>query len=225
MAIETVPRSFSFSFSDLAGAHELPCLRVMEPEAAPAPGEAFLVEPFPRPRWLPRLLPVFRSSEPLQVHLRSAAAPAFGARLLASLAGLFASAGDAAGVRVGTWDGGFVVAGHAVHRSEAAHAEIVVAELEPASVAAATAALAELSQETRWLVLHGDLPALDRVLGLEAALGRVAPDHLVRLPLVERGDLAAAARGLAPGLGRRRTGLAHLELARRLVSVYLSMQP
>ncbi len=226
MAIETVPRSFSFRFSDLDGVHEAADLRVVEPDAGPAPGEALLVEPPARPRWLPRLLPVFRSSDPLRVNVRSAAAPAFGARLLASLAGLFASAGDAAGLRVGTWEGGFAVAGHAMHRLDAAaHAEIVVAELEPASVAAAASALADLPQEKRWLVLHGDLPALDSVLGLDAALARVAPDRQARLPLVEGGDLAAAARGLPPGLGRRRIGLAHLDLARRLVSAYLSGQP
>jgi hypothetical protein len=226
MAIETASRPFSFSFADLAVVPEVPDLSVLESEAAETPGELREIEGAPRPRWLTRLLPVFRAGDPLRIHVRAAAAPAFGARLADSLARLFAMAGAEAGIRVGAWEGGFGVGGHGVRRMAAEpHAHLVAAELEQASVSAAVTALDDLPAHARWLVLHGDLPAMDPVVGVERAMRWVPPERVVRMPLFERGDLAAAARGAAPGLGRRRTGRAYLELGARLVGAYLEGQP
>ncbi len=226
MAIETAPRPFSFSFSDLAVVPETPDLSVLESEVAEAPGDVREIEADPRPRWLPRLLPVFCAGDPLRIHIRATAAPAFGARLADSLGRLFAIAGAEAGIRVGAWAGGFGVGGHGLRRMAAEpHAYLVVAELEQASLAGAVAALDELPAGDRWLVLHGDIPALDPVIGVERALRWVPPERLVRLPLFERRDLAAAARGMAPGLGRQRIGRGYLDLATRLVRAYLEGQP
>jgi hypothetical protein len=225
MAIETATRPFSFSFADLAVVPETPDLTVLESEAAGTPGDVREVEPAPRPRWLSRLLPVFRAGDPLRIQIRASAAPAFGARLADSLGRLFATAGAEAGIRVGAWEGGFGVGGHGMRRMTAEpHAHLVVAELEQASVGTALAALDEIPAAACWLVLHGDLPALDPVLGVERAMRWVPPERVVRLPLFERGDLAAAVRGVAPGLGRQRTGRAYLELGTRLVRAYLEAQ-
>lgn len=226
MAIETVPRGFSFRFSDLLP--ETPELSVVEHDRGPEPGEVDLMAAAQRPRWLPRLLPVFRAGDPLRVAIRGAAAPAFAARVCESLARLYAMAGAESGVRVGGWPqgGGFGVGGHGPARMTGeAHAQLVVAELERASVSAAVAELETVPPRSRWLVLHGDLRPLEPLLGVDRALAGLYPERVYRLPLFERDDLAAAVRGSAPGLGRKRTGLAFLRLAACLVRAYLADQP
>lgn len=226
MAIESPSRPFSFSLADLAVVRDAPDLTILEAEPPPALGELSPVTGGARPRWLPRLLPVFRAGDPLRVAIRAAAAPAFGARVAETLTRMFAIAGADAGVRVGGWEGGFAVGGHALRRVTAEpHADLVVAELEPASVAAASTLLGEMPEARQWLLVHGDVPRLDGLVGLDRALTRLPPDRLVRLPLFSGRDLAGLAAGRPPGLARRRTGVAYLDLGKRLVREYLARQP
>src|SRR5437763_5611998 len=196
MAVQPIGK-FSFSFADLAPPALPPRLQVLE--AAPAeapPGAAGIVEPAPRPRWLPRLLPVFRAAEPMRIDVAGEAAPPFAARLLRALAALYAAAGADSGVRVVAWDDGLGVGGHALDRlPQGPHALAVVAELEPRSLVAAAHRLREAAPDRGWLILHGDLPRLDSALGVAEAASGLSPGRLVRLPLLGRAELSAIRRG------------------------------
>jgi hypothetical protein len=197
---------------------------VLESSALPLPGGAEPVPALPRPRWLPRLLPVFRAREPLHIEIRTGAAPPFGGRLSSALASIYATAGSDAAIRVVAWQGGVLVTGHAVDHIPEAQAVMVVAALERGSVEAAAELLHAAPRERAWLVVDGDLPATDAALGLDHVARRVAAGRLVRLPLLGRGELAALARGGEPGMARRGSGRRYLDLAARLVRAYLEQQ-
>src|SRR5690349_23990560 len=159
--------TFKFSFADLALEVEPRRLLVLDPAPAEAPPQAAILPAPVRPRWLPRLLPIFSAAEPLRVEVAGGAAPPFAARLRRGLAAIYAAAGAEAGVRVVTWAGGFGAGGHALDRlPDTPHAVLVAAELEPGSLAAAASLLRDLPPGRGWLVLHGDLPRLDAALGL-----------------------------------------------------------
>jgi hypothetical protein len=224
MAVEPIGK-FNFRFADLALPALPPRLQVLAATPAEAPPElAALVEPPPRPRWLRRLLPVFRASEPMRVDVAGEAAPPFAARLLGGLAALYAAAGADCGVRVVAWDGGFGVGGHELDRLPAGpHAVVVAAELEPRSLTAAASWLGEAPPGRGWLVLHGDLPRLDAPLGVAAAASGLAPGRLVRLPLIGHAELSAVRRGVQPGIARRRFGRPLLGLAAALARAYLEL--
>jgi hypothetical protein len=221
MAVEPIGK-FNFSFAELALPALPPRLQVLAATPAEAPPElAAMVEPTPRPRWLPRLLPVFRAAEPMRIDVAGEAAPPFAARLLGGLAALYAAAGADCGVRVVAWDGGLGVGGHELDRLPAGpHALVVVAELEPRSLAAAAIRLGEAPPGLGWLILHGDLPRLDVPLGVPAGL---APGRLVRLPLIGHAELSAVRRGVQPGMARRRFGRPLLSLAAALARAYLDL--
>jgi len=223
MAVQPIGK-FNFSFADLAVGIEPHRLQVLDSEPGEAPPEAASVIPAARPRWLPRLLPVFSAREPLRVDLAGAAAPPFGARLLRGLAGLYAAAGAESGVRVLAWNDGLGVGGPALERVPAqAHALVVAAELEPGSLAAAGRLLRAAPAGRGWLVLHGDLPRLDVALGVPEAAAGLGPGRLVRLPLLGRADLAALGRGTEPAMARRRGGRRLLALAVSLTRAYLEL--
>jgi hypothetical protein len=223
MSAEPTAR-FNFNFAELAPAEQP--LRVLESSALPLPGGAETVVARPRPRWLPRLLPVFRAREPLHIDIRSAAAPPFGRRLSAALASIYATAGSEAAIRVVAWPGGMVVAGHGVQQiPEEAHAVIVVAALERGSVEAARELLRTAPEERAWLVVDGDVPSADAALGVDSLARRVGNGRIVRLPLLGCRELSALARGGEPGMARRSTGRRYLDLASRLVRSYLEQQP
>jgi len=223
MAVEPIPR-FSFSFSDLAVPET--SLRVLESSSVPVPGGAERVRPLPRPRWLPRLLPVFAATEPLLLEVRGAAAPPFAARLVAGLSAIYASAGAEAAVSVVAWAGGLAVGAHGVESvPEAPHAVLVAAALERCSVEAATELVRSGPEEGTWVVLDGDVPGADAALGIDRLGRRVGSERLARLPLLEPADVRALSRGGEPAMARRATGLRHLDLAMRLVRAYLERQP
>ena len=222
MAVEPLGK-FTFSFADLAVRPE-PRLQVLDLSRGDAPPAAAAVAPMPRPRWLPRLLPVFRAGEPMRIDFATAAAPVFGARLRRGLAALFAAAGADAGIRAVAWADGLGVGGHALDRlPPGPHAIAVAAELEPCSLAAAARQLRELPAGRAWLVLHGDLPRLDPVLGVPELTARLEPEHVVRLPLMGRRELSAQARDVEPGMAGRRGGRRLLGLAAALTRAYLEL--
>jgi|SRR6266536_2188575 len=222
MAVQPVGK-FSFNFADLAVRPE-PRLQVLDVAGVDAPPAAAAVAPLPRPRWLPRLLPVFRAGEPMRIDVAADPAPAFGARLLRGLAALYAAAGAEAGVRAVAWEDGLGVGGHALDRLPSGpHAVAVPAELEPRSLAAAACRLRELPPGRAWLVLHGDLPRLDAVLGVPEAAARLEPGRLVRLPLLGRSELSALCRGVEPAMAGRRSGRRLLGLAAALTRAYLEL--
>jgi len=216
---------FNFSFADLASPPAAPRLQVLDAAPAEAPPEAAgLVEPPPRPRWLPRLLPVFRAAEPMRIDVAGEAAPAFAARLRRGLAAIYAAAGAGCGVRVLAWDDGLGVGGHALDRLPSGpHALAVAAELEPGSLAAAARRLGEAPPGRGWLILHGDLPRLDAALGVPNAATGLAPERLVRLPLFGQAELSAIRRGVEPGMARRCVGRPLLDLAAALARAYLEL--
>ena len=223
MAVQPLGK-FRFSFADLALETEPRRLQVLDSAPTEAPPQAVTLPALVRPRWLPRLLPVFSAAEPLRVDVAGEAAPAFAARVRRGLAAIYAAAGAEAGVRVLAWADGFGVGGHALDRlPAAAHAVVVAAELEPGSLASAASRLRDLPPGRGWLVLHGDLPRLDAALGLPAAAGGLAPGRLVRLPLLGRAELAALGRGVEPAMARRRPGRRLLGLAVRLTRAKLEL--
>lgn len=200
---------FRFDFDDLRPAVRE--LHVVDGRRA-LPGTAVQVAPAaPRPRWLPRLLPVFPAGRP--IHIEVLGSGAFAGLLLDSLVAIFATAGAEARVRVVRVDGGFL-AGCPVPDGlpPSPHATLVPTELTRPAVAAATA-LARSHTESL-LVLNGCLPRLDRHLGLDPGLG------LIRVPLVGRGELEAVRWGIPPGLVRKGFGSGCLAVARRVVAMY-----
>lgn len=225
MAAEPTTR-FSFSFAELAPTATEPPLRVLQSSALPLPVGAEPVAPRQRPRWLPRLLPVFASRQPLHIDVRGSAAPPFGARVVAALAALYATAGSEAGITVLAWGKGVAVGGHGADAiPDEAHAVLVATALERGSVEAAADLLRAAPEDRAWLVIEGDVPAADAALGLDRLARRVGAGRLVRLPLLGRAELAAIGRGGEPGMARRRTGLRYLDLAARLARAYLEQQP
>lgn len=218
-------RRFRFQFADLAAIPE-PQLTVLQAGATAAPGGAAMVAPLQRPRWLPLLLPVFRARDPLRVRVVGRASPAFAARLVSTLATIFASAGAEVGVQAIAWEHGFAVGAHGLDALPAGeHAIAVLAELEAGSVAEAARTLRSVDAGRAWLVLDGDVPALDGALGLRRAAGWLPPGRVVRLPLLGPGDLAGLRRGVPPGMARAATGRAYLAFAAALARSYLEQQP
>lgn len=216
---------FTFRFAELSPPAE-PALRVLAAPALALPAATEVVEARPRPRWMPRLLPVFRAREPLRVDVLGGAAPPFAARLRAALAAIFAAAGAEAGVAVVTWPGGLAVGGPRLESlPAAAQAVVVAASLERGSVAAAADLLRPLPEERAWLAVDGAVPAVDAALGLDSLAARLAPGRLVRLPILGRGELGALARGGEPGMARRASGLQYLGLAVALARAYVAAQP
>ncbi|HEX6350418.1 MAG TPA: hypothetical protein VF160_13640 [Candidatus Dormibacteraeota bacterium] len=221
MAVQPIGK-FKFSFADLA--LEAPRLQVLAPATTDSPPQAATLPARIRPRWLPRLLPVFSALEPLRVEVAGEAASPFAARLLRALAAIYAAAGAESGVKVLAWKDGFGVGGHALDRLPAcAHAVLVAAELEPGSLEVAGRRLRELPPGQGWLVLHGDLRRLDAALGLPALAGELAPGHLVRLPLLGPADLRALGRGVEPVMARRRCGRRLWRLAVGVTRAYLGL--
>ncbi|HEX6547894.1 MAG TPA: hypothetical protein VF134_04055 [Candidatus Dormibacteraeota bacterium] len=224
MAVDQVAR-FSFSLAELAAVEE-PKLRLLEAESVSLPSGGQVVVPCPRPRWMPRLLPVFAAGEPLSLQVRPSGSPAFAARLLASLAAIFAASGREAGVRVARWESSLAVSAHDLDRLPSQpHAVLAVAELEPASVRVAGEALRAIPAERAWLVVDGDIGGLDRLLGLDSLAGRLEAGRAFRLPLLGSGEVAGLRRGIQPGMARARTGRRYLELAAALVNAYLEARP
>jgi hypothetical protein len=224
MAVGVEASRFNFSLAELAAAEE-PRLRVVEAASAaslalPLGGERL---PAPaRPRWMPRLLPVFAARDPLCVQVLASGSPAFAARLAASLAGIFAAAGREAGVRVACWESSFAVSAHELDRLPVhPSAMVAVAELEPGSVRAASEALRALPADRAWLVVDGEVPGLDALLGLDGVASRLAAGRVVRLPLLGKGELGALGRGVQPGMARAGTGRRYLELAAALARAHV----
>ncbi|GAC1656446.1 MAG: hypothetical protein NVS9B1_11840 [Candidatus Dormibacteraceae bacterium] len=211
----TEPAGFRFDFADLFptrdGDGPPVALKVIE-GGADLPAEAHSLSPRPLPRWLPPLLPFLPAGLELRAGVAVSAAPAFGAMLRDSLAGIFAAAGAGCGIEVATWEQGFVVGCHGLSRMPAtASVHLVAADLARASLSQAAVAIALLPPERTLLVLNGRLPRLERWLGLPPATA------IRRLPLVGRAELDAARRGLPAGLGGRRFGRGCLELAVELM--------
>jgi hypothetical protein len=145
--------------------------------------------------------------------------------LLTGLAAIFAAAGAGARLRVVAWEDGFAVGGHRLERlGPSPHAFLVAAPLEAGSLAAAARAAAGLPPDRTWLVLDGDLPRLDPVLGIGEVAARLPPGRVVRLPLLGRREMEALARRAEPCMARRSSGMRHLELARALAHAYLEQQ-
>ncbi len=207
---------FRFDFADL---HPPAVDLTVLDGGVPVPDQAVFVPACARPAWLPPLLPIFAEGRALRVEVARPAAPTFAGILLEGLAGLFASAGAAAGVSVLRWEHGFLVGSHGLTRMPVdAHFTLLAADLVPHSLDLARSYLALLSPERTLLVLNGSLPRLERTLGMPAATA-------VRLPLVGSRELSAAVLGLPAALGSRRFGRACLALAADLCRRYRAALP
>lgn len=224
-SVAATPTRFTFTFAELSPVPADRVLRVLPAPSLALPGGADLVAAEPRPRWMPRLLPVFRSREPMRIDVLSGAAPPFAARLRSALCAIYASAGAQAGLSVVAWAGGLGVGGPAIDGlPEAAHAVVVAAALERGSVAAAAELLRGLPADRAWLALEGDVPAADAALGVDALRSRLEEGRVVRVPLLGRRELAALGLGREPALVRRGTGLGYLALAAGCARAYLDQQ-
>jgi hypothetical protein len=207
---------FNFDFADLRRAP--PALRLLPPQLEPLPSGAAALTQAARPRWLPPLLPVFRACEPLRVSVLSAEAPVWAWRLRSSLAALFACAGGRAGLQVLEWHDGFAIGAPGFDRVPASpHTVVVGAECDPASVSAAARLMLSIERERCFLVVHGDVAALDRAIGLDAT-------RIVRFPVLGRSELAAFARGVLPGLRNGSFGRACLGLAQAIAARYRQLE-
>jgi hypothetical protein len=223
MAIPDPVVRFRFDFDDLKRA-PVPDLRVLAPELEPTPASAALVLTPRRPRWLPTLLPAFRSCEPLRVAVLDAHATAWAARLRTSLAALFSSAGAQAGLCVWEWQMGFAVGAPGFDRvPPKPHAVVVAAECDAMSIEAAVQLIGSADGGLCFLALHGDEPRLDRRIGIGAALAGRA--HVMRFPLLRAADLSGLARGQTPALSKGAFGRACLVLAQALVAHYRESEP
>ena len=207
---------FRFDFADL----QPPAvdLRVIEggtdlpPEAEPVPAPA-------RPGWLRPLLPIFAEGRGLRVEVARPAAPTFAGLVLDGLAGLFAAAASGSGVSVARWERGFLVGSHGLARMPLEpHLNLVAADLVPASLEMAAGYLGLLPPERTILLLNGNLPRLERELGMPAST-------VVRMPLVGRRELSSRCRSLPASLGSRRFGRACLALAEEACRRYRSSLP
>lgn len=208
---------FRFDFADLKRQNPVG-LRVLAPLLEALPPGAQSVAARPRPGWLPELLPAIRTCEPLRVAVLGAGATVWATRVRRALACLFKSAALSANLAVYEWPGGLVVGAPGLQRVPLEpHAVVVAAELDTESIAAAVQVGRTLDARRALLVLHGEAPALEVRLGLDAA-GSNAPVH--RLPTLETADIAALQAGeLRPALGR-----ACLVLARAIITHYPESQ-
>ena len=214
-----VAQRFNFRFAELAPA---PRLEIVRPETGPLPAFALAVAPGRRPRWMPRLLPVFRPWQPMLVEVAGGAAPVFAARATQTLAAVIATAGAEAGVECAAWGGGLAAGAGRLDRLPAkAQVTVVAVELEPASIAAARLLLEREREGAAVLAIAGRSPALERALGVPGLEERALAT--VRLPLTTDADLRLAARGIAPGAGRRGPGRHWVGLAAAIVRAYLQV--
>jgi hypothetical protein len=218
MAISDPGIRFSFDFGDLRRASPTPEPALLPPPLDPLPAGAAATTPAGRPRWLPPLLPVFRTREPLRVSVLGAEAPVWAWRLRSSLAALFASAGGRAGLQVLEWHDGFAIGAPGFDLVPALpHAVVLAAEFDPASVRAASRLLLSLERERCFLVVHGDELGLDRSIGLDA-------HQVIHVPIRGRAELAELARGVPPGLSDGPFGRACFGLARAIVAGYRQLE-
>jgi len=203
---------FRFDFADLKRPGPVG-LRLLAPALDLLPAGGQPVAAVSRPGWLPRLLPAIRTCEPLRVAVLGAEAPVWATRVCRSLACLFKSAGAEGNLSVFEWPGGFVVGTPGSRRMPLEpHAVLVAAELDMESIAAAVQIGRTLDARRAFLTLHGESPALEARLGLNAA-GSKAPVH--RLPTLETADIAALQAGqLRRDFGRACLGLAGAILTR-----------
>jgi hypothetical protein len=191
---------------------------LLPPQLDPLPAGATAVTPVGRPRWLPPLLPVFRTPEPLRISVLGANAPVWAWRLRSSLAALFASAGGRAGLQVLEWHDGFAIGAPGFDLVPALpHAFVLAAEFDPASVSAASRLMLSLERERCFLVVQGDELGLDRATGLEA-------HRVIHFPVLGRAELAELARGAPPGLSGGAFGRACFGLARAIVAGYTQLE-
>jgi hypothetical protein len=207
---------FRFDFADLKTAPAV--LRVVAPTVEPLPPGTVAVTPGQRPHWLPALLPVFRAGEPLRIGVLGAGAEVWTTRLRRALSVLFAAAGSGSNLAVCEWPEGLAVGPPGIKRVPVEpHAVVVAAELDAASIGAALQLGRTLEIRRALLALHGEAPALERQLGLDA--GRSAAP-IVRLPALRPADIGALHAGeLRPDFGR-----ACLSLAREIVARYLEVE-
>lgn len=216
MAISDPGIRFNFDFADLRRAP--PGLWLLRPQLEPLPAGAAALTQAARPRWLPPLLPIFRACEPLRVSVLGAEAPVWAGRLRSSLAALFACAGGRAGLQVLEWHDGFAIGAPGFDRVPATpHAVVVGAECDTASVSAAARLMLSIERERCFLVVHGDEPALDRAIGLDAT-------QIVRFPALGQSNLAALARGVLPSLTNGSFGRACFGLAQAIAVRYRQLE-
>jgi hypothetical protein len=214
---------FRFDFDDLKCARA-PDLRVLAPKLEPTPAAAAIALAHRRPRWLPPLLPAFRTCEPLRVAVLDAYATAWAARVRTSLAALFSSAGAHAGLCVWEWQTGFAVGAPGFDRVPSKpHAVVVAAECDARSIEAAGQLLGSEDGGLCVVALHGDEPRLDRRIGIGAGLAGRA--QVMRFPLLSAADLSLLARGQTPALSKGAFGRACLILAQALVAHYREIEP
>lgn len=213
MAMSEPGSRFTFDFAELRRASPSE-LGLLPPQLEGLPTGAARITRHARPEWLPPLLPVFSTSEPLRVSVLSAEASVWARRLRSTLAALFASAGGPAGLQVLEWQEGFAVGAPGFDRVPVVpHAVVLAAECDPISVSAAAQLMGSLETERCLVVVHGDAPALDRSIGL------VATD-VVRFPLIGESELAALTLGAPFVLKNGRYGRACFGLARAIVARY-----
>lgn len=161
---------------------------------------------------------MFRSREPLRIAVLGAEAPVWAWRLRSSLASLFASAGGPAGLQVSEWHEGFAIGAPGFDLVPALpHAVVLAAELDPASVRAASRLVLSLERERCFLVVPGDELGLDRATGLEA-------HQVIHFPVLDRAELEALARGVPPGLSGGAFARACFGLARAFVVGYRQLE-
>ncbi len=196
---------FTFDFTELRPQARASPLRVLEPAVEPPPAGATKIAALPRPRWLGRLLPVFRTDEPLRVIIGAAAGSSrFAALLQDCLIHVIAAAGAEAGLQVLTWPGGFAVGTRLDVVPTRPHAWVVTAELFADSVASVAEFVRTAPAADVWLILNGDLPQLDPGVGLTRELaGRLRPDHLRRMPLVSGAEMRSRVAGASDPLALR----------------------
>lgn len=217
----TQPR-FSFDFAELRRpAAELQVLPAATEELPP---DAELVAPEPRPRWIEPLPAYFGAGDPLRVEL--ARTSSFGALLLDALAGLFATAGEYAGLDVRRWPSGFAI-GPPGFTGIAAnpHVLLLPCELTPQDVAVTATVLRARRDDQPWLVLSRRLPRLDRAFGLRSEPFSSLPgERLWRLASLDAGELRALAERRTPALGLGRFSRRAVDLAAALVRSYREAQ-
>jgi hypothetical protein len=213
----TQPR-FSFDFAELR--RPAAALEVLPAATEDLPPDAALVAPEPRPRWIEPLPAYFGAGEPLRVEL--ARGGSFGTLLLSALAGLFASAGQDAGLDVRRWATGLAVGPPGFASiGKAPHAVLVPCELTPGDVAATSACLRAHQADGPWLILGRRKPGLDAAFGLrEEPFSAVPGERFWRLADLDTGELRALAEGRAPALGLGPFSRRCLELAAGIVRHY-----
>jgi hypothetical protein len=177
-----------------------------------------------RPGWLPPLLPVFSARRPLQVAIVGAEATTWAGRLNLALATLIAQAGGQSTLKVVSWAAGLAVGPPGFDRmTDRPTATVIAAECDRRSVGAAASLGAGLGPGELFLALHGDLPALDRDLGVDDRLWNQA--QLVRFPILGPREIALLHGPRPPILRRGGFARAALALAQALVDRYQESDP